>query len=84
LFALDFDRGADGSGSFLTSGTLVRNVQANGNSEAATLRVTATLVETAVRGDVHRSVFVTKIEGLNERGKSVWTAGGDAPAKVKF
>ena len=84
LFALDFTEGADGSGTFLTTKTLARNVQANGNSKAATLRVTAVLVETAGDVDVYRSVFVTKIEGLDKKGKSVWTAAGDLPAKVRF
>lgn len=80
---MDFESGAaDGSGAFLTSAALVRETQANGSNRTATLRVTATLVETD--GEVSRAAFVTKIEELNPKGKIIWTASGDAPARVKF
>jgi hypothetical protein len=85
LFSMDFNNGgADGSGTFLASKALVRNVQGNGNSETASVRVTAALIETSANGDYSRSVFVVKVEGLDKNGELIWTAEGDEPAKVSF
>jgi hypothetical protein len=87
LFALSMDDAdGDASTSFVTSGALVKNLRATVKAApgAATLRVTATLVEFVGDCDIYRSSFVTKIEGYGEDGSLLWAATGAEPSKVKF
>ena len=74
----------DGSTGFLTSAQMIKALDATAESAAETLRVTAVLVQSDGNFDVYRLSFVTKIEGLGETGKTVWTATGAEPAKIKF
>jgi len=80
---LDEDDG-DASTSFVTTAALVKNLRASAGAEAATLRVTATLVEFLGEFDVYRSSFVTKVEGFGEDGSLLWVATGAEPVKVKM
>ena len=75
---------SDAATSFVASAALVKNLRANAGYEAATLRVTATLVEFAGSFDVYRSSFVTRVEGLGEDGSLVWVATGAEPVKVRM
>ena len=69
---------------FLTSKEMVKSLETNAEIEPSTLRITAVLVESTGKFDVYRTSFVTKVEGLDEDGKAIWTAIGTEPAKVKF
>jgi len=80
---LDEDDG-DVSTSFFTTAGLVKNLRASAGGGAATLRVTAVLVEFLGEFDVYRSSFVTKVEGFGEDGSLLWIATGAEPAKVKL
>lgn len=85
LFYLMLDENdGDASTSFVTTAPLVKNLRANAGHEAATLRVTATLVEFVGAFDVYRSSFVTRVEGLGEDGSLVWVATGAEPVKVRM
>ena len=80
---LDEDDG-DASTSFVASAELVKNLRASDVSGAATLRVTAVLVEFAGSFDVYRSSFVTRVEGVAEDGSLLWIATGAGPVKVRM
>ena len=80
---LDEDDG-DTSTSFVTTAQLVRNLRASAGAEAATLRVTAVLVEFLGEFDVYRSSFVTRVEGFGADGALLWVATGAEPVKVKM
>ncbi|HJQ32484.1 MAG TPA: hypothetical protein VJ866_09900 [Pyrinomonadaceae bacterium] len=87
LFALSLDESdGDASMSFVTSAALAKNLRATVKAApgAATLRVTATLVEFVGECDIYRSSFVTKVEGYGEDGSLLWAATGAEPVKVKF
>ena len=85
LFYLMMDENDGGAATgFVTTGALVKNLRANAGYEAATLRVTATLVEFVGDFDVYRSSFVTKVEGLGEDGSLIWIATGAEPVKVRM
>lgn len=76
---------SDVATSFVTTAGLVKNLRASaGVEEAATLRVTAVLVEFLGEFDVYRSSFVTKIEGYGDDGRPLWIATGPEPLKVKM
>lgn len=85
MFYLSFDE-SDGEAAttFVASAELVKNLRNSPVKEAATLRVTAALVEFAGEFDVYRSSFVTKIEGYGEDGSLQWVATGAEPVKVKM
>ncbi|HSK70816.1 MAG TPA: hypothetical protein VK892_03905 [Pyrinomonadaceae bacterium] len=74
----------EGSAGFITSAQLVKSLNANAGIEPKTLSVTAVLVQSDGKFDVYRVAFVTKIEGLDETGETIWTATGAEPAKLKF
>jgi hypothetical protein len=85
MFYLSFgEDDGDVSTSFVASPELVRNLRNTLVKEAATLRVTATLVEFAGCCDVYRSSFVTKVEGYGEDGSLLWVATGAEPVKAKM
>lgn len=85
LFYLSMDENdGDAATSIVTTARLVKNLRAHAGREAATLRVTAVLVEFAGSFDVYRSSFVTKVEGLGEDGSLVWVAAGAEPVKVRM
>jgi hypothetical protein len=85
LFYLSFDESdGDASMSLVASAALVKNLRANPLKDAATLRVTATLVEFVGSCDVYRSSFVTKVEGYGEDGSLLWIASGPEPVKVRM
>ncbi|MBV9928571.1 MAG: hypothetical protein JOZ96_26380 [Acidobacteria bacterium] len=85
MFSLSSDEGdSDASTSFVTSGALVKNLRASPLKDAATLRVTATLVEFVGSCDVYRSSFVTRVEGYGEDGSLLWVATGAEPVKVRM
>lgn len=85
LFYLMLDENdGDTSTSFVTTAGLVKNLRASGGGTAATLRVTAVLVEFAGEFDVYRSSFVTKVEGFGEDDSLLWVATGAEPVKVKM
>lgn len=85
MFTLSFDENdGDASTSFVTTTALVKSLRANAVKDAATLRVTATLVEFVGACDVYRSSFVTKIEGYGEDGSLLWVANGIEPVKVRI
>jgi hypothetical protein len=69
---------------FITSKTLVQNLEYNADREPVTLRVTAVIIEAVGNFDVDRRTFVTKIEGLSDDDTVIWTAFGEEPIKVKF
>ena len=75
---------SDVSTSFVTTAQLVKNLRASAGAGAATLRVTAVLVEFLGEFDVYRSSFVTKVEGFGEDGSLLWVATGAEPVKVKM
>jgi hypothetical protein len=83
IFEAGDDEGNVANG-FMTSKLLVQNLEHNAEREPAALRVTAVLIESSGKFDVYRMSFVTKIEGISDDGKVVWTATGGEPAKVKF
>jgi hypothetical protein len=82
-FQIDEDD-TDVSTTFIGSTALYKDYLAKVEHEPAKLRVTAVLIEFAGNMEVYRSVFVTKIEGLDDRGKPTWILNGTAPTKVKF
>ena len=85
MFYLSFDEDdGDVSTTFVASGELVKNLRNSPVREAATLRVTAALVEFAGEFDFYRSSFVTKIEGYGDDGSLLWVATGAEPAKVRM
>jgi hypothetical protein len=87
LFYLSMDENdGDAAMSFVTSAEMVKNLRASAKAgpDAATLRVTATLVEFVGDCEVYRSSFVTQVEGLAEDGSLVWVATGAEPAKVRI
>jgi hypothetical protein len=85
MFYLQMDEDdGDASTSFVASAELVRNLRASTAQEAATLRVTAVLVEFLGEFDVYRSSFVTKVEGYGEDGALLWVATGAGPVKVRM
>ncbi len=85
LFYLSFDEDdGDASTSFVASAELVKNLRNSPLTEAATLRVTATLVEFVGCCDVYRSSYVTRVEGLGDDGSLVWVATGPEPVKVRM
>jgi hypothetical protein len=69
---------------FVSSQVLIKALRPNLKSGTSTLRVTCTLVEFAGDSDVYSSLFATKVEGLNELGKVVWTASGTPPSRLEF
>jgi hypothetical protein len=69
---------------FITTPPLLRDLQANNDREPVGLRVTAVLVQSDGKFDVYRLSFVTKIEGLDADGETIWTATGEQPPKIKF
>jgi len=85
MFYLSMDENdGEAAMSFVTTAGLVKNLRASPVKDAATLRVTAVLVEFVGEFDVYRSSFVTKIEGYGEDGSLVWIATGGEPVKVKM
>ena len=85
MFYLSFDEAdGDASTSFVASAELVKNLRASPLKDAATLRITATLVEFVGSCDVYRSSFVTKVEGFGEDGSLLWMATGAEPVKVRM
>jgi hypothetical protein len=85
LFSLSIDENdGDAAMSFVTSGEMVKHLRASAGLDAATLRVTATLVEFVGDCEVYRSSFVTQVEALAEDGSLVWVATGAEPVKVKM
>jgi hypothetical protein len=85
MFYLSFDESdGDAAMSFVASAGLVKNLRASPLKDAATLRVTATLVEFVGSCDVYRSSFVTRIEGYGEDGSLLWVATGGEPLKVRM
>jgi hypothetical protein len=83
IFEAGDDEGNVANG-FMTSKSLVKNLEINAGHEPASLRVTAVLIESTGKFDVYRMSFVTKIEGLDENRAVTWTATGDDPTKIKF
>jgi hypothetical protein len=83
FFQID-DDDTDVSTTFIGSTALYKDYLAKVEHEPAKLRVTGVLVEFLGEFDFYRSVFVTKIEGLGDDGKSFWILNGTAPTKVKF
>jgi hypothetical protein len=86
MFYLQFDESDGGADtSLVASAELVKNLRASAaGSEAATLRVTATLVEFVGCCDVYRSSFVTRIEAYGDDGSLQWVATGAEPLKVRM
>jgi hypothetical protein len=86
MFYLSFDENdGDASTSFVTTAELVKNLRASSpGAGAATLRVTAVLVEFVGSFDVYRSSFVTRIEGYGDDGSLLWVVTGAAPAKASM
>ena len=70
--------------SVLTSKAMIESLKQTSGSDSATLRMTAIIAESKGKFDVYRIPFVTKIEGLDEGGKAIWTAIGEKPAKIRF
>lgn len=69
---------------FAASKLLVQNLEHNADRKPAAVRVTAVLIQSTGKFDVYRMSFVTKIEGLSDGDKVIWTANGEEPVKVKF
>lgn len=87
MFNLSMEEDAGGAPmSFVTSAQLVKNLRASAGAGAgaATLRVTATLVQFEGCCDVYRSSFVTKVEAYGEDGMLLWVATGPEPVKVRM
>jgi hypothetical protein len=85
LFYLMTDENDDNtSTSFVTSAELASRLRAVSGGEAATLRVTATLVEFVGAFDVYRSSFVTRIEAFDDGGAPAWVVTGDAPIRTRM
>ena len=86
MFYLQFDEeDGDASTSFVASAELVKNLRASAaGSDAATLRVSATLVEFAGCCDVYRSSYVTRVEAYGDDGSLLWVATGAEPLKVRM
>lgn len=83
MFYLMLDESdGDASTTFLASSELVRNLRAGAGAEAATLRVTATLVEFVGSFDIYRSSFVTKVEGYGDDDSLLWVVTGAGPLKA--
>jgi hypothetical protein len=78
------DSDSDVSTMFVGSVALYKDYLAKVEYEPAQLRVTAVLIEFQAGFDFYRSPFVTKIEGLGDDGKAIWTLNGIKPVKVKF
>lgn len=85
MFYLQTDEDdGDAATAFVTSAEMAKNLRASARDEAATLRVTAVLVEFLGEFDVYRSSFVTKVEGYGDDGALLWVATGADPLKVKM
>lgn len=85
MFYLSFgEDDTDVSTAFVASAELVKNLRVSPVKDAATLRVTAVLVEFLGESDVYRSSFVTKVEGYGEDGMLLWAATGAEPLKVRM
>ncbi|MFL6337490.1 MAG: hypothetical protein ACJ754_29670 [Pyrinomonadaceae bacterium] len=85
MFYLSMDENdGDAATSFVTTAELVKNLRASAAAGAATLRVTAVLVEFVGSFDAYRSSFVTKIEGYGEDGSLLWVATGAGPVKASM
>jgi len=66
------------------SAALAISLRPHLNSDAASMWVTCTLIEFVGEFDVYRSLFATKIEGLDESGETIWTVTGKAPLKLRI
>lgn len=71
----------------LISEKKLENLKQNAGTKPASLRLNAVLVKSEGRDendDVYRLSLITKIEGLNKKGKVMWTALDEKPAKLQF
>ena len=77
-------RDSDVGSTFFMSAALAISLRPHLNSDAASMWVTCTLIEFVGEFDVYRSLFATKIEGLDESGETIWTVTGKAPLKLRI
>lgn len=68
---------------FLTSAAMIKSLKPI-EIEPSSIRATAVLIESTGSSDVYRTSFITKLEGLDDKGAVLWTATGTEPAKVRF
>lgn len=84
MYMFDPSGQGDIATSFYTSRSVTNVLRPYLDSATSSLRITCTLIQFAGEFDVFRSPFATKIEGLDENDKVMWTAAGTPPAKLKF
>ncbi|MDQ6785892.1 MAG: hypothetical protein M3033_03620 [Acidobacteriota bacterium] len=68
---------------FLTSPAMAKDLRPHLKSNAASWRVTGTLVE-IISADISFFPYATKIEGLDANGAVIWTATGIPPPHLTF
>ena len=70
--------------SVTTSRKMLESLAKNAEYEPVILRMTALTIESKGKFDVYRMPFVTKIEGLDSEGETIWKAEAGKPAKLYF
>ena len=84
MYLFEPNEDAHVANSFWMSPALAKLFRPKLGSTTASLRITSTVIRFVGSFDVFRSPFATRIEGLDENGKVIWTAAGPAPVKLKF
>jgi len=68
---------------FYTSPAMAKLLLIHLGTLTESFRITCTLIQFVSSQDVYRSPFATKIEGINDNGKVVWTISGPPPTRLK-